>query len=490
MSQIARPIDLSSAGSQSATWAASLFENNPAAILIVEDDAGRILAANGAACQQFRLSAEELRNRRYGELLSAVSTPPGEHGRYQRADGTEFRASVSRIPMDLDGQAVKAVTLHDETSATEIQESLTATLHRLQRAQEITECGCWDWNIPDNLILLSRESLVILGLPPGDRLETPIAFDVFLRRVHPDDRSHVLKTIGEAVTAARPFSVDYRILRAGDEIRYLRTVCELQTAEAGIVVGFFGTIQDMTLAWTAARNLDRQRLKLERLTGHLQNVREEERKRISRELHDQLGQLLTVLRMGISWVQDQLPPETAETRRLAELKQIADTTVDAVRRIIADLRPSELNDLGLVPAVSNLLESLEHESGIAFCLDATEPPEDLSEAMATGLFRLIQEACTNIVHHAQARTGHVSLDCAQDKITVTVADDGIGMQDDLFPANPDCDDRKPSFGILGMRERVRQLHGSITFQRSAMGGASVAITVPFAEAPFRERSRE
>ncbi|TWI35991.1 histidine kinase [Paracoccus sulfuroxidans] len=478
MFQTARQTDFACGTVQDTSWAVPLFQDNSDAILIVGQEDDRVLAANDAACRQFRLTADALCKLRHTDLLSAVSTGPDEDGRYLRDDGTEFRARVNRIPLRFEGQPALALTLHDQTNATRMRESLTATLHRLQRAQELTECGCWDWNIPENQILLSRESRGILGLPPADAPEAPVAFDVFLRRVHPDDRSHVLKTIGEAVTAARPFSVDYRIVRAGDEIRYLRTVCELQTAEAGIVVGFFGTIQDITLAWTTARNLDRQRAMLEMLTGHLQDIREEERKRISRELHDQLGQLLTVLRMGISWVQDQLPPETAETRRLSELKKIADTTVEAVRRIIADLRPSELSDLGLVPAVANLLESLRQDCGIRFELSSDLPPGSLPEEISTGLFRLIQEACTNIVRHAQAKAGRVRLTADAGQLVASIEDDGAGLPAEIAAAGYDSDAGKPSFGILGMRERVKQLQGTITFATSAMGGTLVEIVLP------------
>lgn len=481
MTQIADMNSFVSLASEPTNWAFPLFENNSSAILIVEDVSGRILSANKAACRQFRLSADELCALHHDWLLSAVITHPDEDRRYMRADGTEFRASASQIPMTLHGHPVTAVALQDQTNAINTRESLSATLHRLQRAQEITQCGCWDWNIPENVILLSRQALAILGLPPGDELEKPVAFDVFLRRILSDDRSHVLKTIGEAVTAACSFSVDYRIQRPGGEIRHLRTVCQLETAEAGIVVGFFGTIQDVTATWTAARNLDRQRIKLEKLTGHLQNIREEERKRISRELHDQLGQLLTVLRMGISWVQDQLPPDTPQTRRLDELKQISDTSLGALRRIIADLRPSELNDLGLVPAVANLIESFRRETGITFRMNANAAPKWLSEAVSTGVFRLIQEACTNILRHARARNARIRLMFEADKVIVTIDDDGIGLHSELYAPNADCDDRQPSLGILGMRERVRQLNGTISFVRSPLGGLRVVIDVPLFE---------
>lgn len=462
------------------SWAHPLFDDSPFAMLILEASSEQILAANPAACHEFRKHEQDLIGHPHSQLLSPVPAS-GCNVRYLRADGTEFRAHVERIAVDFHGQPAFAVMLQDQTGTIKMRRTLTATLRRLEKAQEITRCGSWDWNIPENLILLSRQAQDILGLVPGNKPETLIEFDDFIGCIHLQDRSRVLKTIGEAITWASAFDVNYRVLKEDGEIRHIRLVCQMSTVESGIDVGFFGTVQDITDSHRAARNLERHQQELQKLAGHLQDVRENERKRISRELHDQLGQLLTVLRMGISWVEDQLPADTVERIRLGELKEISDSTLEAVRRIINDLRPPELNDFGLVETVRSLLADLQDDSGTTFLLHSNTCTPQIPEPLSIGLFRLIQEACTNILRHSHADNAHINLLFNPGLVRLHIEDDGIGFPMKIRAPSDEHGETHSSFGILGMRERIRQMQGTIRFGQSALGGAGIFITVPFEE---------
>lgn len=461
-------------------WAHPLFADSPFAMLILDAALERILAANPAACHEFRKTEQELIGHSHRQLLSPVPAR-GRGVRYLRADGTEFRAHVEHIAIDFHGQPAFAVMLQDQTGTIKMRRTLMATLRRLEKAQEITRSGSWDWNIPENLILLSRHAQDILGLAPGDEPETLIGFDDFLNCIYPEDRSRVLKRIGEAITQASAFDVNYRVVKGDEGIRHVRLACQMSTVESGIDVGFFGTVQDITESHRAATALEHHRQELQRLTDHLLDIREDERKRISRELHDQLGQLLTVLRMGISWVEDQLPADTNERSRLGELKGIADSTLEVVRRIITDLRPPELNDFGLVETVRSLLANLQNESGIEFLLSANTESAQLPEPLSTGLFRLIQEACTNILRHSGARSANIGLLFSPGFVHLHIQDDGGGFPEEICTLSGEYGERRSSLGILGMRERVRQMHGTIHFGRSALGGAGITIIVPFDE---------
>ena len=461
-------------------WAHPLFDDSPFAMLILDAASEQILAANSAACHEFRKHEQDLIGHPHSQLFSPVPAA-GRNVRYLRADGTEFLAHVEQIAVDFHGQPAFAVMLQDQTGTIKMRRTLTATLRRLEKAQEITRCGSWEWNIPENLILLSRQAQVILGLAPSSEPETLIDFDDFINCIHSEDRSHVLKSIGEAVTRASAFDVNYRVLRNDGEIQHTRLVCQMSTLESGTEVSFFGTVQDITDSHRVARNLERHQHELQKLTGHLQDIREDERKRISREMHDQLGQLLTVLRMGISWVEDQLPIDSVERSRLGELKGISDSTLEVVRRIITDLRPPELNDFGLVETVRNLLADLQNESGINFLLHSNICSPRIPEPLSIGLFRLIQEACTNILRHSHADNVDINLLFNPGLIRLHIQDDGVGFSKEIRAPSDEHGETRSSFGILGMRERIRQMHGTIRFGQSALGGAEIIITVPFDE---------
>lgn len=454
-------------------WLLSLFDHYPAALILYDNCCHKIIRANAAALDLYAYSHDQFLSLAYEDLLETASQADETH-RHIRANGTGFHASVKHVALQLDGHDVTAAIIEDRTIVVQTRESLHSSLWRLERAQQISLSGCWDWNIPENTIRLSQQAFRILELPVPDAPEGIIEFDLFLSRVYPEDRSRLLKAIGEALTHARSFKVRYRIEQANGIIRHVKTVCQLTTGDAGIPVGVFGTIQDVTQMTLSAKRLDASREKLHRLTAHLQDIREEERRRIARELHDQLGQTLTVLRMGISWAEEQLPEQDKVSSRLSELKTIAEMTVETVRGIISDLRPPELDDLGLLAALERMTLEFHKSCETRFSLHTNKPHCQLPDQISTALFRLVQEACTNIVKHAAAQKAEIELIYHEDCITLQVRDDGIGIRCGRLDGQ-----QEGGMGLLGMHERVQQLSGIILVEAMETGGTLVDIVVPF-----------
>ena len=208
------------------------------------------------------------------------------------------------------------------------------------------------------------------------------------------------------------------------------------------------------------------------LAGHLQTVREEERMRIAREIHDELGQVLTALKMDLSWIKQQLPAERMDLIQKAQSDlDLIGTAVQSVKRICTDLRPGILDTLGLGAAVEWKADDFERRNGI-HCSVLIEP-EDLTidKDRTTALFRIFQEALTNIAKHAHATEIHASLIKDDEQIVLEVSDNGVGIRAEHL--------NKPnSFGLLGMRERVIPWNGTVTIGKAGSRGTVIQVVVP------------
>lgn len=213
--------------------------------------------------------------------------------------------------------------------------------------------------------------------------------------------------------------------------------------------------------------------RLHELSGHLQTAREEERTRVAREIHDELGQSLTAMRMELSLLRRSLPAgQRPATERADSLGAIVEATTQAVKRISQDLRPGVLDHLGLAAAVEWQAEEFEKRTGIP-CSVTVDPVDfALEEQRSTALFRILQEALTNVARHAQARGASVALRRDGGDALLEVQDDGRGPGDRRAPVS--------TFGIIGMQERVRPWGGSVRVDGGPGQGTSVTVRIPVA----------
>jgi two-component system sensor kinase len=238
-------------------------------------------------------------------------------------------------------------------------------------------------------------------------------------------------------------------------------------------------LRDITQRKRAEEALDRSYRELRELSAAMHEVREAERLRIARELHDELAQWLTAIKMDVSWIASRLPEDQVRVREKAEkMKGLVDTTVSAVRRIAADLRPVMLDDLGLVPAIESLLHDLSQRSGIVVSLEADGAELDVLEPLATSLYRMAQEALTNVARHAEASEVRVTIRQEGDDLVLRVLDNGKGYDAEAAA-------RRKSYGVLGIQERAHTLGGRARVARAGQRGTLVEIAVPVAR--FRRR---
>ena len=229
---------------------------------------------------------------------------------------------------------------------------------------------------------------------------------------------------------------------------------------------------DITDLKGAEQEIVSSRNQLRRLGAHLEKVREEERTHVAREIHDQLGQELTGLKMDLSWCLSRIP---AEQKGLADktrgMLDLVDETVRTVRRIATELRPGVLDDLGLIPALEWQAQEFQSRSGIACSFTPRPGDRPLDIGRTTALFRIFQETLTNAARHSRATRVDAVLAWKSDHVSLAVADNGVGMPD--MQAEPG-----ESFGILGMKERAMMYGGELTITQTDGGGTTITVTIP------------
>lgn len=211
---------------------------------------------------------------------------------------------------------------------------------------------------------------------------------------------------------------------------------------------------------------------LRELSAHLQHIREEERMHIAREMHDELGQFLTGLKMDIAWLNKKLAPDpsnAANREKLGEMTKLVDEAVVFVRRLAAELRPSILDDLGLVAALEWHSREFNRRFNIDVDFMAENPELKTTDAIATGLFRMYQESLTNVARHAEAQHVTALLKLINNEIHLSVTDDGKGF---------DTNGKRKTLGLLGMKERAMMIGGQLEITSEPGKGTTVYITVP------------
>jgi signal transduction histidine kinase len=242
-----------------------------------------------------------------------------------------------------------------------------------------------------------------------------------------------------------------------------------------VIAGMVAQLTQRTLALGEANN------RLRSLSASLQRAREQESARIAREIHDQLGSALTSLRWDLEGVDRALSDLSAsynpdeQKHKIAAMLRLTDQTVDTVRRIASELRPSILDDLGLVPAVEWQARQFQARTGITCRFDCSLESVDLSSEQSTAVFRILQEALTNVLRHAEATQVDIVMEQWDGSLVVTITDNGRGMTQDQKTS-------RSSLGLLGMQERALMVGGMVDVAGEEGKGTRVTVRTPVSSA--------
>ncbi|MBS1202161.1 MAG: histidine kinase, partial [Chromatiaceae bacterium] len=404
-----------------------------------------------------------------GSTLSRCGSFAAEF-RLCRPDGECRWAQIElRLTRTEDGPAEVVGYLLDVTQRRQAEDALREREASLAHAQAIANLGSWETNLETGAENWSDEVYRILGYAP--RSMEPCR-ERLMERIHPDDREPFSQRIAEAVARESGFGAEFRVVRPDGEERFVRARGQIVRDGEGKGCAVVGTLLDFTQRRRDEIALERSRETLRELAAHLQTVREEQRAEIAREIHDEMGQGLTAMKIDLVRLRSRLRGRDAQvTALVGSLLASVDTTITAVQRIMAELRPALLDDLGLVAAIEWLTRQFTERTGIACRLDLPDSGLELSQTARTALFRILQESLTNVARHAGATQVQVTLERADQSIRLLVEDNGKGI------STIDLESGR-SFGLLGMRERAAVFGGRLAIRGQAGVGTRVSVTIP------------
>lgn len=320
---------------------------------------------------------------------------------------------------------------------------------------------------------ISEGSLALFGLDPQDLEQNP---QLFIDMLHPDDRASYDLSMRTSADNLSFWNWEGRVVLPPEgETKWINLRCTPRKMKHGEVrwEGIMFNINQSKLAEIVTRRTQEQ---LRELSAHIHDVREQDRLNIAREVHDNLGSILTAIKLNIAWLGSHLngglPELGAKTK---DIEQLTDKCLAAVGNISRTLRPSMLEFFGIIAAVEGEVKEFEQRTGISCTFNHLDEGITLAPDTSITLFRIVQETLTNITKHARASQVKVSIYNLEDCISMVVSDNGCGLSE--------ADRLKPhSFGLRGIQERVAHFGGAVRIDSSSGSGTAVTVYIPHAAA--------
>ena len=492
-----------------------MLENVTDYAIFFMDPEGRVVGWDEGAARALGYRTEEI----VGQPMSLFFTPedveqgrPGrellEAGReghvldenyLVRKDGSRFWASGVITSMRDEAGKLRGFVkiVRDWTEPRRAEVALRESENRLKIALSAAQMGTWHWEIPANRMGLDESLARLCGIGPG---ETARTLEDFLRTIHPEDRAAVSGAFDRSVRGEGNIDVEFRVAWPDGTVRWLKDQGDAFRDDAGRPLYMTGACVDITHRKAAEEELGRARDGLERRVGErtaellaanaslqeqfahrralllrLATAEEDERRRISRELHDEMGQYLTALILELKLLEGAIPADGPARARLQRLQRVTGDIGKEVHRLAVELRPTALDDVGLPTTIQNYLDEWSARAGVradfhAAGLESRPPP-----FAETALFRIAQEALTNVAKHAEASRVSVILESRDGHATLIVEDDGGGFD---VEAILDVPGEVPHLGLLGMRERVAMAGGTLTIESRPGGPTTLFARIP------------
>ena len=467
-------------------WLPVLMQGTGSEIYVFDCTTLRIIAANQAACRNLQYRLDELLAltpldlaRNLSRALLQRILQPLQDGSVQRAalDTVHMRKDGSTYPIEFRllhcvGPAAAFIAIGNDASARHASdEALRLGEARFRAIVSNTPGLVYQFlRRSDGSIAfpyLSDGCEALLGVESEALRSSPA---LLLDLILPEDRQSYLDSMAASESEMKAWNWEGRIwIEKWKDVKWIN-LRSTPRALPGVGVQWEGIMSNITQSRLEQAELARAHAQLAELSAHVQSAKEKERTRIAREIHDDLGGNLTAIKMALALMKKRLPADAALHERADYVDALVDRTIDAIHRISVDLRPSVL-DFGIVAAVEWQAREFEKQFGISCDLRLPRAEIELDSERATALFRIFQEALTNVGKHAQASAVSVRLSATARSVRLEVADNGRGI---------DAGDRhKPhSFGIRGMAERAAALGGSLAIAPVSGGGTEVVLKMP------------
>lgn len=454
-----------------------VVESAPDAMLVV-NAAGEITHANARVEAVFNFERAELVGQsveiliperlraRYSALRDQYWADPPTSSMRETEEVFGLRKDGSKVPLEIGLSPIRMpegrfllISMTDITERLAAEAKLRENDQRMTLAADAANLGMWVWDAPDPFIWASPKWRAIHGYAPNEE----IRYDALVERLHPEDRDMVAEAIAEGFNQRGAFHVQHRVSLPDKTTRWISTSGRVEERPERSTLRLMGISIDIT-----------ERMQIEEAAREVSakfiTAQEDERRRIARDLHDDLNQRLAMLSVQIDLLAHLAIPAEARTI-IADIASHVHDLSSEVHKLSYQLHPAKLDQLGLVAAARSFCQEVSKQCRLPVEFVHEDVPRELADMVALSLYRIIQEALQNIIKHSGASRARVELRGHADFIELKVSDDGRGFHIDTLG-------HQAGLGLLGMRERVRLMHGHIIFHSSPNEGTRIEVSVP------------
>jgi PAS domain S-box-containing protein len=460
------------------------FHEGPTGITITRVSDGKFIDVNVAFLRTFEYERDEVigktstglnmwtpteRKRVFGEQMKSGGLENCEVVASSRT-GKKINVLFSSRMVIVNGELCFLTTMIDVTDKKKAEEQIRKKDIQFSRlSSHLPDMIFQFLRQPDgsyNVPIASEGISNIFGCRPEDVAND---FGPIARVIHPDDLDRVIGEIESSATNLTHFTTEFRVVIPGREQQWILGRSSPEKLSDGSII-WHGFCADITSKIKAEEKIREMKDTLENLNRYLIHIREEERASISRDIHDQLGQSLTAIKLDIDWLTRRIDRDSEEGRKIDVMGKLVSGTISDVQKIASELRPAILDDFGLTAAIEWYCEDFTGRTGLGMTIELDEiGSADIVSNLT--LYRILQESLTNVIRHARARNVSVKLVSQGGMAELTVSDDGIGIpREKALSAK--------SMGILGMRERVKHAGGTFEISSPAGGGTCICVGLP------------
>lgn len=466
----------------------SMIFNRSRDMMVIADLQGRFHVTNKACTHILGYSAEELTSFDFMDLahpddLETARAELGALARGESAQPLEVRMRGSKgeyrdivwksVPWTEQGLFLGVG--HDQTSIRAAERMLRAQAKMLQRAEQMAQIGSWQFEFGQSVVLCSAGLRTIIDLQSDAE---HVELEHLLKCVLASDRSRLEQSIESVATTHVPQRIQCQVRRTDGEVRTVQTSIDVMRDSKNKISGVIGACLDITDMSQTVEMLRHSESQLRAFGRKLEKIREEERANISREIHDELGQVLTALKIDMTLLSRDIVDPVGDTpaagdivQALESMQKLVDTTIKSVRTIATQLRPEVLDAFGLVAAIRWHASEFERRTEIACSVDADEDLLALTPDTRIALFRITQEAMTNVARHAAASQISIKVARHDHNIVLVIKDNGRGVDIKQLVATT-------SLGVMGMRERATMIGGQFQIRRDQGSGTVIEVQAP------------
>lgn len=453
----------------------SIFDNATDGICIIDTENLQIHSTNDQFNRMMGYKDEELKQmtiedfhpkeelprciKEFKKLVKGVITQSSDIP-MKRKDGSVFYGDVTGSFITIGGKSYIAEILRDITERKEAEEALRKSESKYRDLVNTALVGIVQSTADGKMLFVNNAMIKLAGFKSADEM---IAKGAIPRYRDPNQRKEWIQRLQKD---GRVDNFEIEMVKRDGSPGYGL----LSAVKNGDIITSVSI--DITDRKRIEEELRKSQEELRNLSSHLQLVREEERFRISREIHDELGQSLSALKMNLSWVSRKIPEtEKLLIEKVKGLEKLVESTILFVQKIATELRPRLLDDLGLAAAIEWHLENFRNRSGI-HCKFSSEPRDPkIDKRLSIAIYRIFQEALTNIYRHAKATHCTVRLTVDSENVVLRIKDNGVGISREKVTA-------PVSLGIIGMKERAIALGGKVVIRGTKSKGTTITLTIP------------